>query len=262
MIPPIYDNIGIEYNETRRADPYIASRIATHLQPKPGGLYLDIGCGTGNYLQALQNLGLTMYGVDPSNTMLGVAEKKCPDAILVKGHAESIPYPNDFFDGATAMFTFHHWTDKQLGLNELYRVVKPGAHIVFLSFTAQQMSHYWLSHYFPVMIRESGELVPGVGGMTQMLQTAGFVEVTTENYFVSNDLQDHFLYSNKYRPEQYLDPNIRKGISSFAAFSTPAEVKQGLQELKADIGSGKIDEVIRSYENELGDYLFYMAVKK
>ena len=44
-----YDNIGLNYNETRAGDPYIAERLFENLNPKTSKLYLDIGCDTGNY---------------------------------------------------------------------------------------------------------------------------------------------------------------------------------------------------------------------
>ena len=49
----LYDSIGIEYDTTRRADPYIAGRLAHHLALSKGGTYLDLACGSGNYTNAL-----------------------------------------------------------------------------------------------------------------------------------------------------------------------------------------------------------------
>lgn len=261
MSEVLYNTIGKGYNTTRRADPYIAGRLYELLSPVPGGSYLDIGCGTGNYTAALMQKGLNMQGADPSATMLQEARKKIPGAELVCANAENLPFDKDSFDGSIASFTFHHWSDKLKGLSEMYRVLKPGARLVFLSFTPEQMRGYWLYHYFPEMIQRSWELVPGIAGMEKLLNETGFRLAATEKYFVQDDLQDHFLYSNKYRPEAYLDEEIRKGISSFAAFSASGEVAAGLKALEADIQAGYIKEVIDSYENEHGDYLFYVAEK-
>ena len=258
---PIYNSIGKGYNDTRKADPYISGRIAAHLQPVDGSVYLDIGCGTGNYLQYLTEHGVSLWGIDPSETMLDTAKQKCPGSTLVKGYAEKIPATDDFFSGAMAIFTFHHWTSKQRALSELYRVLKPGSRLVFLSFTPEQMDGYWLAHYFPGMIARSGALIPGEGIMKAMLHEAGFAAVDTEKYFVHEGLQDHFLYSNKFAPAQYLNPEIRKGISSFAAFCDDSELHHGLAMLQQDIASGNIDSVTKSYINDKADYIFYIATK-
>ena len=44
-----YDIIGVNYNLTRKADPYLYKRLHFFLNPQIKGTYLDIGCGTGNY---------------------------------------------------------------------------------------------------------------------------------------------------------------------------------------------------------------------
>ena len=180
---------------------------------------------------------------------------------MINGKAESIPYPDSYFAGATAMFTFHHWKQQQAGLLELFRVLKPGAALVFLTFDGYQMEKYWLAHYFPEMIKRSGALVPTEAEMKTNLENAGFSNVISEKYFVTNDLKDQFLYAHKYRPQMYLDASVRSGISSFAAFSTPGELNSGLKRLKSDIETHAIHDIISQYENDRGDYLFIKANK-
>ena len=200
----VYDTIGASYNATRKADPYIAKRIYDLLKPVPKGLYLDIGCGTGNYLKALVDKGLSFYAVDPSETMLQQAKSKNIAATFLKAKAESIILPDNFFDGAMAILTVHHWEDVLAGLKEMNRLLKPNANLVFFSYTPQQVKGYWLRHYFPKMIDKAARLIPPVSDMKALLQQAGFGAIILETYSVQKDLQDHFMYSNKYRPKQYL----------------------------------------------------------
>lgn len=261
MTTPVYNSIGKAYNTTRCADPYITERVYTLLTPLQEGLYLDIGCGTGNYLAALAAKGLRFYGVDPSETMLEKARQKNTEAVFIQSKAEDIPLDDSMFDGAIAMFTFHHWSDKVAGLKQINRVLKPGAKLVFLTFTGDQMRGYWLKEYFPEMMKRSWELVPELPGMAQLLHQSGFRLTGTENYFIKDDLQDHFLYANKNRPEQYLRSEIRQNASSFSAFCEDAELNKGLRALEADIASGKITEIMKQYENDRGDYLFLVAEK-
>ena len=61
MSTPIYDKIGSNYNSTRRADSYIAGRLYELMVTDKEGSYIDIGCGTGNYLGALSAMGLWGY---------------------------------------------------------------------------------------------------------------------------------------------------------------------------------------------------------
>lgn len=261
MSAAVYDKAGVGYNTTRRADPYLAGRLYEMLSPSPSGLYLDIGCGTGNYLTALAEKSVRFYGIDPSEVMLAEARLKPNNAVLIKATAEAIPIEDHFFDGALATLTLHHWTDLRQGLREVCRVLKPGAKLVILSFTPEQLMGYWLHHYFPLMIARSC-LTPPLPEMEAILDDTGFTLTATEKYFIHEDLQDHFLYSNKSRPEQYLKQEVRNGASSFSVIADPEEVAAGLQLLEADITSGKIAEVMKQYENDLGDYLFLVAEKR
>jgi len=257
----LYDTIGGNYNATRRADPYIADRIYQLLNANPAGLYMDIGCGTGNYLNALTNKGLRFYGIDPSDTMLQAARLKNTDTTFIKSKAEDISLQSNFFDGATAVLTLHHWENQLKGLQEVNRVLKPGAKIVFFSFTPEQMRGYWLYHYFPEMIEAATKLIPSTEEMTQLLKESGYGSVETELYFVQEDLQDHFMYSNKHKPANYLSAEVRNNASAFSALATKEEVEHGLIILESDIKSGEITHIMQEYENDLGDYLFITAIK-
>ena len=69
-----YDEIGIGYDETRKADPYITSRIIHYLQIEDEGSYLDVACGTGNYAIAINSqTKAAFYGIDAGmNYMLNI----------------------------------------------------------------------------------------------------------------------------------------------------------------------------------------------
>lgn len=261
MTEHIYNKIGTNYNSTRRADPYITGRLHALLSPIPGGQYLDIGCGTGNYTTALANTGLHMTGVEPSDIMIQKARAAHPDISFVQGTAEAIPFDDNTFHGGIGTFTIHHWKDIRTGLREIHRVLQPGGRLVLLSFAPEQLMGYWLCHYFPVTMKNSAEVVVSTDEMITIFRDCGFTSVETEKYFVHEGLTDHFLYSNKYHPAAYLDPAIRANVSSFSVYAHKEEIQPGLQRLEDDIRSGEINEIIHSYENSLGDYLFYCAMK-
>ncbi len=257
----LYNTIGVGYNTTRNADPHLADRIFEMLEPSPDGVYLDIGCGTGNYLKALTEKGLNFYGIDPSEVMLNEARKNCDNATLIQASSESIPVHDAFFDGAIAILTTHHWSDLQKGLKELNRVLKPGAKAVFFTFSPEQMMGYWLHHYFPEMIEKSRLVAPPVNDMMDYILKSGFTTVEQEIFFIHEGIQDHFLYSNKFNPAMYLQPEIRMGTSAFRNFITQEKLDHGLIQLEADIHSGAIHDVMKKYENDMGDYLFLIATK-
>lgn len=256
-----YDSIGIGYNATRRADHYLLGRMMYFLKADSSGTYLDIGCGTGNYTIEFSKRGVNMIGIDPSEAMLSIARTRSDVVKWLKGKAETIPLESNSVDGVLAILTTHHWTNQAKGYEELGRVMKPGARLVIFTSTPEQMKTYWLSHYFPVMLRDSGKQMLPLDVIETNLRNAGFTSIETEKYFVTNDLQDLFLQSGKENPSLYLDAQVRKGISSFSTARNADEVANGLEKLCADIASGEIEKVMKQYESEAGDYLFVAATR-
>jgi len=258
---PKYNKIGVGYDNTRTADPYLASRLIEHLELRREGIYLDVGCGTGNYTEVLWKEGISIIGIDPSETMLEKARRRNIDVDWQLGVAESLNFPNNHFDGIVATLTIHHWNDLEKAFKELGRVLKPGGRIVLFTSTPEQMESYWLNHYFPQMLRDSTSQMPGLDKVREAMKAGKLRIINTEKYFVKPDLQDKFLQCGKQNPEMYFDENIRKGISSFSSLGNKEEVERGLSKLRADIDTGKIESFISSFDSDLGDYLFVIANK-
>ena len=257
-----YDTIGIDYNQTRKADPYLTERHLHHLNPTTSGLYLEIGCGTGNYTDALQQKEYSFIGIDPSNEMLDKAKQQNTQIDWHLGQAEATGLKSESINGIVAHLTIHHWTDLEKAFAELDRVLVPNGKIVIFTATPEQMKGYWLEHYFPKMIKDSIDVMPSYERIETAMTPSNFSIVQTEKYFVKPDLKDQFLYCGKFDPNFYFNEQIRRGISSFSAISNAEEVKAGLDLMKRDMVSDKIKEVMKSYENDLGDYLYIVAQKK
>ncbi len=257
-----YDKIGTGYNSTRQADQYLVERLLYHLQPKTDGLYLDIGCGTGNYTIALASKGIKFIGVEPSSKMLNEARLRNKDINWLQGTAEHIPADDKSIDGIIGTLTIHHWTNLEKAFVEINRVLSDKGKFVLFTSTPEQMQGYWLNHYFPQMLHSSIVQMPSLADIREAIRHTDFKITDIEKYFIKEDLQDSFLYVGKNNPGRYFDDSIRNGISSFSALANIDEVKQGLSKLKNDIDSKSFDKIKDKYSNELGDYLFIRIDKK
>ena len=98
---------------------------------------LEVGCGPGSFAEDL--VGLDVTCLDPSAEMLRVAKKRVDGARKKRGEkpakyveaiAESIPLPDDTFDRVFCLFSFRDFQDKKKGLEEIFRVLKPGGQLV------------------------------------------------------------------------------------------------------------------------------------
>ena len=256
---PLYDNIGVNYDATRRADPFLAGRLVHHLRPFSGGRFLDLACGTGNYTLAMAEETGFWHGLDMSLGMLRTALGKGGNIHLCQGNAAALPFKTDSFAGAICTMALHHLASLLPVFQEIFRVIDRGRLVIFTS-TAEQMRGYWLNEYFPIAMARSTMQMPSLDAVLESLAAAGFALECTEKYDVRPDLQDLFLYAGKYRPEFYLDEEIRRGISTFSTQSDPEELASGCQRLRQDMASGRINQVTESFRNDGGDYIFVVAV--
>lgn len=117
-----------DYAQPRRC----AEALAAVLDDSAGRI-LDIGCGTGLSGLALKQAGFsTIEGCDFSNEMLEVASKKTAYQRLFFADLNNPPIdaPDGHYDGATAVgvFAFDHINPD--ALDEILRVLKPGAPLV------------------------------------------------------------------------------------------------------------------------------------
>ena len=264
----LYDEIGSGYDESRRADPAIAARLAMLLDTPPRARCLDVACGTGSYTMAVAGHGGHWVGADVSTRMLATARAKSHDAAetdvgrgigWVVGDVHSLPFASGAFDRAMCTLAVHHFADLEGALAEIARVLGDGRAAFFTS-APSQMRGYWLNEYFPDAMVRSMAVMPELSQFADLLATVGFTDIRIERWDVPPTLQDRFLYSGKHKPELYLSETFRAGISTFAQHADPAEVEHGCEQLRADLEDGRFGTVRAAYANDGGDYAFVVAV--
>lgn len=111
----------------------------------PGQRVLDIGCGTGTFaLQLLRHIPEANFtGIDPDPKALARARRKAArarvSARFEQAYADALPFDAASFDHVFSSLMFHHLNreTKQLALNEVRRVLKPGGGLHLMDFTGQ-----------------------------------------------------------------------------------------------------------------------------
>jgi SAM-dependent methyltransferase len=255
----IYNSIGQQYSQTRVPDIRIVNQLRDLLNLPQGRTIADIGAGTGGYSLALANQGFMVNAVEPSIVMQKQAVQH-PQVQWFTGYAENLPLLDKSVDGVVCILALHHFSDLPKAFQEMQRVVKNGA-IVLLSFDIKFSAKIWLYDYFPFLWEEAARFLP-LESQINLIEMNTHRRVEAIPLLLPHDLSDLFAAAAWRRPELYLNPEVRAGISSFA-LGNQGLIAQGLELLTADLNSGawikKYGDIQNLTEIDMG-YRFICAL--
>ncbi|QIK16516.1 bifunctional demethylmenaquinone methyltransferase/2-methoxy-6-polyprenyl-1,4-benzoquinol methylase UbiE [Blattabacterium sp. DPU] len=121
---------------------------------------LDLATGTGDLaiLLAHRFKHADITGLDPSNKMLEIAEKKIKKNFfenriqIIQGYSQNIPFQNETFDIVTIAFGIRNFQYIHLSIREIYRTLKPSGILAILEFSTPPnffiRKIYYLYFYF------------------------------------------------------------------------------------------------------------------
>lgn len=230
----IYNSIGQQYSQTRIPDIRIINKLIDFLNLPKGSIIADIGAGTGGYSLALANRGFFVNAIEPSVVMQNQAGEH-PKVKWFTGYAENLPLADKSIDAVVSILAIHHFTHLEKAFQEMQRVIRDGA-IVLLSFDIRFAQKIWLYDYFPFLWEDALRFLP-LNEQINLIQSNTKRRVETIPLLLPYDLSDLFAAAAWRKPELYLQPEVRAGISSFALANQDL-VEQGLQLLAADLSSG------------------------
>ncbi|MDH3999409.1 MAG: bifunctional demethylmenaquinone methyltransferase/2-methoxy-6-polyprenyl-1,4-benzoquinol methylase UbiE [Desulfuromonadales bacterium] len=172
------------------------------------GAVLDIATGTGDVALEVARqtpASVQIVGSDFTQGMLVLGQEKVDASpykeriVMVNNPCESIPHPDGVFDGVTIAFGIRNVVDRQKGLEEMARVLKPGGKAAILEFAAPLNPLFRSIYYFYFL-----KVLPWLGGLLsqrsayqylpdsvmefpdretfkQMMEQAGFSDVRVHN---------------------------------------------------------------------------------
>ena len=112
---------------------------------RPHELVLDVACGTGDFAIALAKAGVKeVVGIDISEKMLEIGKKKIAQRnfektiLLQYEDCEKMNFETNSFDGVTVAFGVRNFEHLNVGIQEMYRVLKPGGKLVILELSTPE----------------------------------------------------------------------------------------------------------------------------
>jgi demethylmenaquinone methyltransferase/2-methoxy-6-polyprenyl-1,4-benzoquinol methylase len=204
-IAPRYDLLNhlLSLNIDRYWRARTVKRVSGVLE-KPGARVLDLCCGTGDLMLALQaRNGAVVYGSDFCHPMLVAARQKVEQrrvrSVLFEADALTLPVADASVDLVTMAFGFRNLANYVRGLGELSRVLKPGGLAAILEFSTppnaalSRLYDYYSRAILPVVggwisgskdaysyLPESVRKFPAAPELADQMRQAGFTNVRFE----------------------------------------------------------------------------------
>ena len=136
---------------------------------KPGARALDLCCGTGDMATALRRQApqAQIVGADFSRGMLIRGREKFVACAIapVEADALQLPFPDTKFDLVVSAFGFRNLANYERGLQEIYRVLRPGGEVGILDFNEPGgLFGKVYGFYFRNVLPRIGTIISGVRG--------------------------------------------------------------------------------------------------
>lgn len=112
----------------------------------PGVRLLDVGCGSGYALAMAAQRGARVSGLDITPELLAIARERVPEAELVEGTMDQLPFPDASFDVVTAFNALPFATDPATAVRETARVTVPGGRVAATTFAEAERNQSTALH--------------------------------------------------------------------------------------------------------------------
>jgi len=148
------------------------------LRPKRGDALLEIGFGTGAFLElAIREIGEgTVCGVDPSPLMVAMASNRLKafeqriQLDIREGDDRALGWSDESFDRIVALHSFQFWSDPRVSISKTYDLLKPGGMLCLALRHHGKRAPDWL----PNPLSRSGAELPST---LKLLNEVGFARV-------------------------------------------------------------------------------------
>ena len=181
-IAPTYDklnhilSLNVDKSWRRKAVRRLKKALTGVDNPK----ILDVACGTADstvkIAEKIENA--KVFGIDISTKMLDIGQKKVEkkglsDRISFSiSRAENIDFKDDTFDAAMVAFGVRNFSDREQGLKEIRRVLKPNGTLLILELSEPQnvIVRWFYNLYFKNILPFIGKRVSGNANAYRYLQ--------------------------------------------------------------------------------------------
>jgi ubiquinone/menaquinone biosynthesis C-methylase UbiE len=239
-----YDHIAKTYDRRYQENDYsgVEAALMAFVGERSDQHVLEVGCGTGHWLRSLDGAGIPVAGMDTSARMLAHARVQAPNAALVRGAAERLPWTRESFDRLYCINALHHFQDTVACLTEAMRVLRPSGQLMTVGLDPHVgVDQWYVYEYFENALEADRRRYSASTRIREWMRGCGFA------YCVTREIQHlPVRLGARVALEQ---GRLEKCMTSQLSLLTDAEYGQGLD---------RIREAVAAAEDR-GDSLFLHA---
>ena len=139
---------------------------------------IDIGCGNGAFLEMFHNASpdVLLSGIDLSHEMVAQSRLRLPEANIVEGDAENMPFDDETFDAVSCHMSIHHHPHPERSISEMYRILEKEGCVVINELTGPALLRRFMNWWFSKWPTGDHAVYSGAE-MEKMLREAGFEHI-------------------------------------------------------------------------------------
>jgi SAM-dependent methyltransferase len=189
---------------------------------------LEVGSGTGFWLNLLHQVTPNLYGMDFSAGMIAQAQNQPAPLKLTRGTATQLPYQSETFDLVYCVDAIHHFGDHHAFIAEAFRILKPHGALAIIGHDPHSGDFNWYVYdYFDTVFETDLQRYPSSDVVKGTMKQAGFKHVERQDV-------EHIL--NIHKGEEVLnEPFIKQNATSQLALLSEEVYLTGIERIKADL---------------------------
>lgn len=245
-----YDEVAPTYDQryAQGGPEGLASALSGLMHRVGARTALEVGCGTGHWLAAMQASSPHLVGLDLSLEMLRRAQERQGIVHLALGDANKLPFRHGAFDVVYCVHTLHHLDHPEKFVHDAQPLIRPGGALAIVGIDPHtDRDHWYLYDYFPGTRETDLARYPPAGAIVDWMVAAGFDRATWR--------QVGQILDTQFGRDLLASPFLHKHGTSQLALLTGTAYDAGMARIRAALDAAETAGETLAFPVEIALYM-------